>query len=161
MGSGKTTIGNLLANDLRYDFVDLDAQIVAQTGLEITEIFKRYGESYFRELETGVLLEANTLHNTIIATGGGIISREANRCCLKRHSTFYLKWPFDTLYQRIFQDQQRPLVKNYQQLENLYKSRKPFYEGTAQYIVNCENHTIQDIIKYCEEKIKHAENSSD
>ena len=72
-GTGKTTIGKLLAKKLSYEFVDLDHQIEKDALMFIDEIFEQYGEKFFRELETKALKEVSTGTNKIISTGGGIV----------------------------------------------------------------------------------------
>lgn len=83
MGTGKTTVGALLAAELGYDFVDLDAVLAERAGLSIPEIFAREGESGFRRRERKLLLEINGRRRQVLSTGGGIVLDPANTATLR------------------------------------------------------------------------------
>ena len=82
MGSGKTSVGQLLSKYLNNTFYDLDAGIEKRFNLSIKEIFKEYGEEKFREVESEMLIETENLSNCVISTGGGIVINDKNRDCL-------------------------------------------------------------------------------
>ncbi|HSV31422.1 MAG TPA: shikimate kinase [Atribacteraceae bacterium] len=132
MGSGKTRVGKVLAQSTGWTFLDLDALIVEKTNCSIPEIFSRYGEGYFRELETETLREKSSLHQTVLSTGGGLPGREENWKILERsYLTVYLKCTFNVCYKRIFGDRNRPLLAQFpdrQSLLALYQKRIPYYE---------------------------------
>lgn len=113
MGAGKTTIGRLLAQRSQLELLDLDQQIVAETGLKVPEIFQRFGEAGFRELETKALQQGLS-QDVILATGGGIVTQAINRQLLKTSSMpiVYLKAAPAVLYQRVHGDQNRPNAQN-------------------------------------------------
>jgi len=83
MGSGKTSVGRLLASQLGYDFVDLDAFIVEQEGSSINEVFAGGGEQVFREMETASLATLAERQKMVLSTGGGVVLREENRILLR------------------------------------------------------------------------------
>lgn len=139
MGCGKTTIGNQVAVRLARDFIDLDKEIENREQVSIPYLFEQKGEAYFRNIESTILLQTQEMKNGVIATGGGIISREVNREFLKSQKTIYLEWDFKTLYERIKYDCNRPNVKSYRQLKNLYESRIPFYESAQTHTIKCES----------------------
>ena len=92
MGAGKTTVGLGLSKALGSDFIDMDKEIEKSTGAEISWIFEKEGESGFRRREKILLNKLSTRINTVISTGGGIISDKENREILRTFSTvFFLK----------------------------------------------------------------------
>lgn len=125
MGSGKTTVGKHLAQNLNYSFIDTDSAIEAIAGCPISTIFERDGEAYFRELETRVLAELSAYTRTAIATGGGIIQQQINWSYLRDGLVVWLDVELEILKKRVAQDQTRPLAGK---LESLLKTRRPLYE---------------------------------
>jgi shikimate kinase len=156
MGSGKTTVGRVLSERLRWRFLDTDSLIVARLGLTIPLIFEKYGEDYFRYWESRVLQEIAPEEKIVLATGGGLPTREENWMILSRDFlTVFLRWKLDTLYQRIKNDPERPLLAQHrtlQDLEKLYLARLPFYER-ASVIIDGDVKTQEEI---AEEIIQHA-----
>lgn len=90
MGTGKSLLGNLLAQRWGWEFVDTDALIEQQTGYTIAQLFQHYGEPYFRQLETEVLRQLETRRRLVIATGGGAPTRTENVQSLRRHAIIVL-----------------------------------------------------------------------
>jgi shikimate kinase len=108
-GTGKTTIGKILAEKLHRPFVDSDALIVERAGKTIRDIFQQLGEPAFRDLESQVLADLAQTENQILALGGGAILRPQNVAALKPNSTFvWLQADPQTLWQRLQQDAQTP-----------------------------------------------------
>ncbi len=124
MGSGKTTIGKYLSQQLDYRFVDTDEAIANVAQKSIPEIFASEGESYFRELETRVLAELSTYTRCAIATGGGIIQKQINWSYLRQGLVVWLDTDLAILQKRLSNDDSRPLAS---QLENLLTIRRPLY----------------------------------
>ncbi len=124
MGSGKTTIGKYLAQDLNYRFVDTDQTIEAIAKQPITEIFQQSGETQFRELETKVLAELSVYTRSVIATGGGIIQQQINWSYLRHGLIIWLDVDLAILKKRLVQDETRPLADK---LESLLTTRRPLY----------------------------------
>ncbi|MEY2341366.1 shikimate kinase [Acidithiobacillus sp. IBUN Pt1247-S3] len=140
MGSGKSTIGRLLAARLRWQFVDSDARIVAATGVDIPTIFAIEGEAGFREREHRVLQDiTNEDEDIVLATGGGAILDPRNRGLLRHMGeVIYLEVSVTEQLKRLRHDRQRPLlqVDNLRQrLEELATQRTPLYRQTAHWRV--------------------------
>ena len=154
MGCGKTTVGGQLAIYQGKKFQDIDALIVKEADMAIAEIFKRYGEDYFRTLETKTLYQTAHEHAAVIATGGGIIEREENRAFLKSQKVIYLSWSFDVLYERIAGDTSRPLVSTKEALRDLYERRQKYYAEVATDILMCDGETPYSVSKYLAERIR-------
>ncbi|MCX7718014.1 MAG: (d)CMP kinase [Candidatus Sumerlaeaceae bacterium] len=131
MGSGKTTVGRLVAERLSMEFIDLDQAIVDRAGRPIPVIFEMEGEDGFRQYETEALRELLSVNHAVIATGGGVVTRAENRALLRRlGKVFWLDAPPDVLYRRIGEDEGRPLLKGgdaLKRLEALNAERREYY----------------------------------
>lgn len=155
MGAGKSTIGKALANNLKYNFIDIDGEIVKSEKMSINDIFKLKSETYFRELETKTIEKFSQSDNAVISLGGGAFENEKNRTILLNSSkVFYLKASIDTLFERIKTDNSRPLLKcddPKEKLKELLKKRESNYEK-AHYIINAEN-SLEEIIQKIKENL--------
>lgn len=135
MGSGKTTVGRLLARQLGWHFTDLDARIEEISGSTIPAIFEKRGEAAFRELEREVL-ERTLTHcrehdrPTVLALGGGTLTQPASRELLASSGSLllWLDCPMETLLQRCAQMTNRPLFRDEASFRKLYQERLPCYE---------------------------------
>lgn len=145
MGSGKTTIGRALSDKQHMAWVDLDAYIEKKANQCIRDIFQEFGEAYFRRLEQEALKELLGKKDIIISTGGGVITTPRNVAVLKEEQTIYLKYPFDTLYERIAGDSNRPLATSYEALYERFKSRLDLYEAASRVTINCQDKSINQI----------------
>lgn len=131
MGSGKTSVGALLARETGSRFVDLDAEIERASGLSIAEIFERQGEPAFRHLESLALRETGALHDVVVATGGGTLTRWENRDFIQRNGvTVWLDAPLDTMLARCREGAQRPLLGPPETMEALLAQRIAFYRAS-------------------------------
>ncbi len=140
MGVGKTTIGRHLAVALNYRFSDLDHLIEEGEGYRVTEIFGRYGEAYFRDLEYRYLLEHSKRTGQILALGGGTLQNQQIIDLIKEHGVLvFLQLPIDTIVQRLRYTKKRPLLlrengerRTLEELEEfiteLYNRRLPSYQ---------------------------------
>lgn len=138
MGSGKTTVGKLLARQLGRCFFDSDWHICAQTGIDIPWIFDKEGECGFRTRETRALEELTKKSNIVLATGGGAIESPHNRQLLKSGLVIYLDASVDTQLLRTKKDRARPLLQTENPravLETLRARRDPLYRGAADLVV--------------------------
>jgi shikimate kinase len=137
MGCGKSTIGRKLQALLGYPLVDTDHLIEEKAGMTVAEIFARRGEPYFREVESAVLneLSAPGGPRRIIATGGGIIGRKANRKLLSQLGyVVWLQAPVDVILQRTGRNRDRPLLQTEnprEKIERLLAERSPLYHEIA------------------------------
>ena len=137
-GSGKSTVGKLLAERLGKEFVDADEKIVEKAGCSIPEIFANQGEAGFRALETQVLSEIGKMSGKVIATGGGCVTREENYPLLHQNGTiFWLERAISDL-----PTEGRPLSRA-DSLGEMYRIRKPMYDRFADHKV-C-NHGTPDM----------------
>ena len=154
MGSGKTTIGKVLSENLRFHFEDLDTTIENIFKLSTNEIFLKYGEKEFRNAET------KALHNSeavIISCGGGVILKRENRSFIKKGVSFFLNVDLNELVRRLEHANNRPLLnsKNLKEdLESLWKKRKDLYLDTADYVININNESPNDIAQKIMEYVK-------
>jgi shikimate kinase len=150
MGSGKTTIGRYLSQQLGYRFVDTDRAIVTLAQKSISEIFASEGELYFRELETKVLAELSTHTRCVIATGGGIVQKQSNWSYLRQGLVVWLDTDLAILEKRLSGDDSRPLAT---QLENLLTIRRPLYAQADLHVAIARELAPQAIATQIVEKI--------
>lgn len=151
MGAGKTTIGKLLSEELNgFSFVDIDSLIVKSEKCSINDIFFDKGEEYFREIESKTLKEVLNSDNQIISTGGGIILCDNNIKLLNEKSTtFYLNADENTLYNRVKNSKDRPLLADgdiKRKIHKLLNKRLQKYMQ-VQYIIDTNNKTADIIVK--------------
>lgn len=132
MGSGKTTVGRLLAERTNRDFVDLDGEIVARAGQTIPEIFAEQGEAAFRDFEQEALLDTLAREDAcVLACGGGTVLRPENRVALRAATTVFLREDVGALYDRT-RDPDRPLRSDTREgFERRYAERLPLYREVA------------------------------
>jgi shikimate kinase len=149
MGSGKSSIGSLLSNKLNLPFVDVDSLIAENTGMSISEIFEKKGESYFRNIEQKITLKClKKIKNVISLGGGGFINTKIRKEILTNHFSFWLTWDDSVLIKRIRNSKKRPLVFNStdQEIREIIKKRSKIY-SYAQFKINCNRLTKMQIIK--------------
>lgn len=133
MGSGKSTVGEILSKSISYDYIDLDILIEETSGLLISDIFKKFGEEHFRSLESDALENVSEKsEKTVVSTGGGIVLKPSNREIMTRSGvTIYLKTELETVWERVKDDTSRPLLSGenpYEKAKELLSGRKDLYE---------------------------------
>ncbi len=148
-GSGKSTIGQLLSKELNKEFVDTDALIVEKEKREISDIFAKDGEAYFRDVEAEVIKEVSLMKNCIISTGGGAILREENVKDLSANGTVYF---LDRRPEDLIPTDDRPLANEKSKIMKLYEERLPVYRSTCDEIINAEA-GIEETLKAILQKI--------
>lgn len=131
MGTGKSTVGQALAEMLGWRFVDMDERLEKEEGITIPEIFAAYGEPHFRKLESRLLERIAGEERQVVSTGGGIVLAEANRE-LMMHSGFVaaLKADAETIIERVRQDASRPLLRGNveERVHRMLEERKHAYD---------------------------------
>jgi len=151
MGSGKTTIGKLIANKLNVPFRDTDEVIVAQTGKSVSEIFLEEGEDAFRLLEKAVLRQELLSDDTVLALGGGApISIDAQSALRAIASpVIYFDISLASVAPRIGFNRDRPLLLSNPrgQWETLMQERRPIYEAIADKVIDVNGKSEDDIVK--------------
>lgn len=139
-GSGKSTLGRLLARALDCPFADTDALIEAGRGAPVRAIFEAEGETVFRDLEEAALADVAAAPEVVVATGGGLILREANRALLRsRFTVVYLRATPECLHHRMRHDAKRPLLQvddRLARLGELFAARDPLYRQVADITVD-------------------------
>lgn len=138
MGAGKSTLGKSIAAKLSWPFLDTDAEIEKKIGINIVDIFTKYGEHYFRTLESN-LIKNLPLEPTVISCGGGIPCYCDNIINLKKSGkVIFLNTDFDTIYSRISISNSRPLIqlKSKEEIKNLYTIRHMYYQLSDMQIDN-------------------------
>lgn len=140
MGCGKTTVGKQLAKLSGMEYIDIDQYIEQQQNTTISEIFAKYGEDYFRDLEHNATKELAEKQNCVISAGGGTLLFERNVEALKKSGTVVLlNVPLNTIKQRLRNDKKRPLLQRPDKdkvMEEMYNQRLPLYTKVADYVVN-------------------------
>lgn len=143
MGSGKSTVGPLLADQLNYTLVDLDSEIETRLGRAIPEIFEQLGEAAFRHEEAQLLKHFCAEKHQIIDCGGGVVVTPENRPILRQQTTVYLAAGPETLARRVGSGKGRPLLKNapsmIEHLAGLLREREPFYRESAGIIIETDH----------------------
>ena len=156
MGSGKSTVGKLLAKKLETPFLDLDHYIEVKNNKSINDIFKEKGENYFRQLETNALSEIKG-SEIVVACGGGIILNHENRKKISSNGkVVFLKASISSLIKRLLSNKDRPLL-NDKNIENelikIWNERKNYYNETAEIIINTDGYTPEIISNLIIEKL--------
>jgi len=149
MGSGKTSVGRLLARRLGYQFQDLDALIVEQAGKSINQIFADDGEAAFRDYETALLSTLVGQHGVVLSTGGGVVIRETNRRLLHAAGLVVnLVATVDELAGRLALSNDRPLLKGDEavemRIERIMTERESFY-ADADIRIDTTGKTLEDV----------------
>jgi len=149
MGAGKTTIGRQLSELLRQEFVDSDHEIEARTGANIPWIFDVEGEDGFRAREESVIDDLTQRQGIVLATGGGVVMREANRRHLhERGVVVYLQTPVSIQLDRTSRDRNRPLLRTpdpRKRLTELMELRDPLYRETAHIVMPTDGGSARDV----------------
>ncbi|MEU3608026.1 shikimate kinase [Streptomyces sp. NPDC035033] len=147
MGSGKSTVGALLAERLGAPYRDTDADIVAAEGREISDIFVEDGEEHFRALEKAAVARALAEHEGVLALGGGAILDADTRALLAGRPVAYLSMDVEEAVRRVGLGAARPLlaVNPRRQWRELMEARRHLYEEVARVVVATDARTPEEI----------------
>lgn len=150
MGTGKSTVGNVVARHLRFRYVDSDALIESRVGRPISEIFAQEGEAWFREQERQLVAEFATYNQTVFATGGGLAAHGENLASLKQHALVVCLWASpDTIWERVKRRSHRPLLQTPDpkaSVQQLLAKRIPFYRQ-ADVLINTEQRSLPQVVQ--------------
>ncbi len=158
MGSGKTTMGRVLAKHLGKDFVDSDEEIQKRTGVTIPHIFDIEGETGFRQRETAAIRDLVVRDNMVLATGGGVVLMEQNRVMLQQSGiVIYLKASVHDLWQRTRHDRNRPLLQTadpHAKLMELFQQRDPLYLQVADIVIQSGKQSAHALMLHLADEIE-------
>ena len=148
MGSGKSSIGLLVAEKLKLNFIDIDNEIEKKLGTTISKVFEDKGEDYFRGIEEKITLKKLKQYPSVISLGGGgFINENIRKAVLKSHLSFWLNWDNNILLGRIKNSKKRPLAINSSdnQIIDLIKKRSIIY-AKALFEIKCDNLTKNEVV---------------
>lgn len=152
MGAGKTTVAKELVKRLDARLVEMDQQIEKEQGIAITEIFEKYGESHFRDLETEFLRRLATEEQLVVSCGGGSVLRDENAALMKEQGCIILLSATpETIYGRVKNSTNRPILNgnmNVEYIRDLMEKRRERYEAVADVCIKTDGKTIREV---CEE----------
>ena len=158
MGSGKTSVGKVLARLLGKSFVDSDHEIERATGVRIPVIFEIEGETGFRARERRMIDQLVARDNLLLATGGGAVLSRENRDTLHANGTvIYLRAPVKSLLKRTQRDRSRPLLQVADpaaKLAELFEQRDPLYREVAHLTVDTGNQSVRSLAGQIEAQLK-------
>ena len=150
MGSGKTSVGKVLSKKIQRPFFDIDKEIIKRENLNISQIFDKYGENYFRELEYKTLSKLKDNINSIISTGGGIVLQKENIDIMTENGTIvFLDIDVETQMSRIKNKKNRPLLNSANLKDDLKKmkdDRDKIYKSISNYVIDVSNETKYKVI---------------
>ena len=154
MGAGKSTISEFLKTAFAMDVIEMDQIIAEREGMSISDIFEVYGEQYFRDLETNLLIEMQSRTNVVISCGGGTPMRECNVVEMKKNGRVVLltEKP-ETILDRVKDSHDRPLIENNKTVSfiaELMEKRREKYEAAADIVIETDG---KDELQICEELI--------
>ena len=148
MGTGKTSVGRLVADQLHFDYLDTDDVIQGRTGRIIADIFSTDGEAAFRKMERDLVGELAARTKTVIATGGGLPADPENLASLKTHSLVVCLWASpEKIWERVKNQTHRPLLQDVdpqQTIRELLAAREPFYRQ-ADVLLNTELRSVREV----------------
>jgi shikimate kinase len=159
MGSGKTTIGKLIANELGLDLIEMDELLLELSGFKsINEIFENHGETRFREIEIETAKTLSGKEDCLISTGGGVVMNKIIIDYLKKSNekslVIFLNAKFETLRKRLEGDNARPLFQDVTKAKKLYDFRLPLYQEYADIEISTDEKNPSQIAKEILDLIK-------
>lgn len=155
MGAGKSTIAKLLKSKLDMKLVEMDARIVEEQKMTINDIFAKYGEGHFRDIESQLILTIGNEGETVVSCGGGVVVRPENTEYMKKNGTvIYLCAKPETIYERVKDSTDRPILNGHMNVEyiaELMEKRRALYEAAADVRIDTDGKTSEEI---CQEIMK-------
>ncbi|MCC8066773.1 MAG: shikimate kinase [Clostridiales bacterium] len=158
MGAGKSTIARTMRDLYGMSLIEMDEQIEAQESRSISQIFAESGEAYFRSLETALLEGLEQTGNAVVSCGGGAAMRDENVAAMHRSGKIvYLSAAPETIYERVKDFHTRPLLEghmNVAYIENLMAVRLPHYLKAADFTVETDGRSAEEICAGIVEKMR-------
>jgi len=159
MGTGKTSVGWLVAENLKFSFLDTDEMIQTRTSRSIADIFAKDGEAAFRALERQIVGELSTHERTVISTGGGLPADPENLAALKTHALVACLWSSpEKIWERVRHQSHRPLLHDpdpQKKIRELLAARAPFYKQ-ADVLINTDLRSAREVAQQIELQFKLA-----
>lgn len=160
MGVGKSTVARKLAEKTNARQLEMDAELEREQGMAITEIFSRYGEDYFRDLETELIRKLSGKYGLVVSCGGGSVLRAENAALMKKNGLIVLLTAEpETIYERVKDSKNRPVLNgrmNVGYIRELMETRRECYERAADIVVSTDGRDTEaicaEIIRLSEEK---------
>jgi len=160
MGTGKSSVGRLVAEQLHFDYLDTDELIQSRTGRIIADIFAKDGEPAFRKLEEQIVAELAAHERTVIATGGGLPVNPKNLASLKTHALVVCLWASpDRIWERVRNQTHRPLLNTpdpKRKIRELLAAREPFYRQ-ADVLLNTDSRPVREVTQQVIHHFKSAQ----
>ncbi len=157
MGTGKSTIAKVLSKECNLSLVEMDERLVDEAGMSINDIFEKYGEEHFRDMETALIKTIGAEGNSVVSCGGGVPMREVNVAAMRESGiVVYLKSSPQTIYERVKDSTNRPLLNgnmNVDYISKLMEARKPKYEAAADVTIITDGKSRQEICKEVIDKL--------
>ena len=154
MGAGKSSIAKELSKKLQMNIVEMDQRIVQEQGMSINEIFEKYGEDHFRDIESQLILDLGNTEPVIVSCGGGVVIRQENSQYMKKSGkVVFLTAKPETIFERVRYSKERPILNgnmNVEYIKGLMEKRRDAYESAADFFVATDDKTQETI---CEEII--------
>lgn len=166
-GVGKTTVAQILSQKLNRSWCDADALLEEKASKTIRQIFAEEGEGGFRDRESAVLRELAVRNDLIVATGGGVILREENRSLLKQGIVVWLTASTETIWSRLSKDsttqERRPNLSRggIEEIEELLRSRVPLYQACADFKIDADARSSDEIALEIVKKVTNFVSQSD
>lgn len=157
MGSGKSTVAKALKKATGMRVIDTDYEIVKREGMKVPEIFEKYGEAHFRDLETALLRELEGCEQIIVSCGGGIVLRPENVEAMQKIGTVVLlSATAETTFYRVKRNNNRPLLKdkmNVGAIQEMMDARKEYYIKAAQIVVKVDYKGLKSVCREILDKV--------
>jgi shikimate kinase len=166
MGSGKSTIGPILANTIGYDFIDVDRSVETSMGKTVNQIFREHGEEHFRVLERTLIAQMSTRPHIVVSLGGGTIADPENFGVIRATGILvYLKTTPEQLFRRLHHKSDRPVLRTEEgeqlpegelraRILDLYKRREPLY-AKADIVVHTDEVKVGKTVDLIVRKLSH------
>lgn len=149
MGSGKSTIAKALQKELGFPLVEMDERIVQEQGMSINDIFEKYGEARFRDIESQLIVKLGKQEASIVSCGGGVVVRSENTQNMKQSGKIvFLKAKPQTIYERVKNSTERPILNGHMNVEyiaELMEKRRPLYEAAADITIQTDGKSKEEV----------------